>query len=351
MSMVVCIYEDRAKNLIGVKLTVLSLARHCPTLPIIIICPQPPAAFRHWAESLSNVKLISDENLGVSGWNVKPTILLDRLSEGYTEVVWIDSDIIINNDFRQHFENLDEHTLLTTQDNYWGQQQGGTHRTVTWGLTPGRTFSTTINTGILRVTPQHIDMLKEWQKMLNDPGYMEAQRQPLYNRPLHMLGDQEVLTALLGSVEFSHVPVKMLRRGIDIAQCFGPAGYTPTERLQSLITGEGLPPFVHSMGYKPWQMTPSAAAIENSNDSFKKRLRTYYSHLHLQLSPYTSIAREYRKEIEEDAPWMDVKSFAGRLFEILSNSHPILQGFPLALFDAGVRHVRRFLGIARYRLN
>ncbi len=349
--MIVCIYEDRPEYLIGLKLTVLSLARHCPDLPVIISSPQPPTSFRRWAEVLPNAKLIADDDLGVSGWNVKPTILLRHLNEGHPNVVWIDSDIIVNRDFRQRLEHLNEEILVVNQEDYWGQHQGGTHRTVAWGLKPGRTLPTTANTGIVRVTPRHTELLKAWQTMLNDPTYIQAQRQPYYERPLHMLSDQEVLTALLGSVEFSQVPVEMLARGIDIAQCHGPAGYTPAERLQSLLKGQGLPALIHSMGPKPWEMAPTPAAIWSSNAPLKKRLRQYYDRLHLELSPYTSIARQYRQPIGEDAPWMDVLSTPARLFAALSAAHPTLQGFPLAVLDAGVRHTRRLLGIGRYRLN
>lgn len=48
---------------------------------------------------------------------------------------------------------------------------------------------------------------------------------------------------------------------------------------------------------------------------------------------------------------MDVLTSPARLLAVLSAGHPTLQGLPLALFDAGVRHTRRLLGIARYRLN
>jgi hypothetical protein len=138
--MIVCIYEDRPKYLIGVKLTVLSLARHCPDLPVIISCPQPPATFRRWVEAQPNAKLLAEDDLAEVGWNVKPTILLRHLNEGHPEVIWIDSDIIVNRDFRSSFQNLNDDTLVATQEDYWGQYQGGTHRTVAWGLNQVEVF-------------------------------------------------------------------------------------------------------------------------------------------------------------------------------------------------------------------
>ncbi len=344
--MIVCVHEDRTDNLIGVKLAVLSLARHCPDLPVIISCPQPPASFRRWVEALPNAQLIVDPKLAGLSWNVKPTILLHCLDDGHRDVVWIDTDILVNQDFRQRLSHLGDETLVVTQECYWGLLQGGTYRTVAWGLKPGRTLPTTLNTGIVRVTPQHTELLNAWRTMLGHPAYIRAQRLPYGERPLYMFGDQDVLTALLGSAEFSHVPVEMLKRGTDIAQCYGPSGYSPVDRVRSLR--QGLPTFVHSMRHKPWQRALSPAAVWSSKGSLLKRLYTYYNYLDLELSPYTSIAREYREQIGEEATWMDMKSTPARLFAALAAGHPTLQEFPLALFDAGVRHTLRLLGVGRY---
>jgi hypothetical protein len=343
--MIICVYEDRLDHLTGVKLTALSLARHCPNLPFIIFCPQPPASFCRWIEDLPNAKLVADHNLAGRGWNVKPTILLRCLEEGYPEVVWIDSDIIVNRDFRQRLSHVCDDTLVVTQDVYWGQHQGTTYRTIAWGLKPGRTLPTTVNTGVVRVTPRHTELLKAWQTMLNHPSYLHAQRLPSHARPLHMLGDQEVFTALLDSVEFAHVPVEMLERGTDIAQCSRPAGYTPTERLRSL--GQGLPAFLHSMGYKPWGKPQSPVEVWNSEEPLLRRLHQYYNYVHMELSPYTSIAREYREELGEEANWMNVNSVPAKLFAALFAGHPTLQGLPLALFDSGVYRVLRLLHMDR----
>ncbi|GAX37573.1 putative nucleotide-diphospho-sugar transferase [Nodularia sp. NIES-3585] len=347
--MIACIYENRLDYLIGVKLTVLSLARHCPDLPVMITCPQAPESFRLWVEKQPNAELGNYDSLDGVGWNVKPSLLLQLLEEGYSDVVWIDSDIIINRDFRQHFENLCEDTLVVTQEVYWGQYQGGNYRTVAWGLQPGRDLSTTVNTGIVRVTSQHIELLTTWQKMLNEPAYVSAQSLPYYERPIHMIGDQEVFTALLGGTEFSQVPIKMLERGVDIAQCFGPAGYTPNERWQQLRQNTSLPALIHCMGRKSWTAT-SVGSIWSSQEPLKKRLRAYYDLLHLELSPYTSVAREYREQISEDVSWMNPKTTPARLLIMLSDN-PTIYGFPLALFDSGVRHARRLFNIGRYQLN
>lgn len=347
--MIVCVHEDRAEYLTGLKLTVLSLARHCPDLPVIISCPYPSNAFRDWVAALPNAQLISERALAGRGWNVKPKILLRCLDLGHRDVIWIDTDMLIVRDFRPRLAHIDDETLVVAQEGYWGQLQGGTYRTVAWGLKPGRTFSATANTAITRVTSLHVELLKAWETLLNHPAYIRAMGQPYYARPLHMLSDMEVFTALICSTEFSHIPVEMLARGTDIAQCFGPAGYTPTERLSNLR--QGLPTFIHSQGYKPWERASEPGAVWSSEERFLKRLRQYYDYVHLELSPYTALAREYREQLGEEASWMEIKSTPARTLAALSGGHPALQGFPLALFDAGVRRARRLVGIGRYRLD
>ncbi len=346
---IVCVHEDRAEYLVGLKLTVLSLARYCPDLPVIISCPHPPDSFRDWVAALPNAQLLSDPTLGGLSWNVKPKVLLRCLAEGHRDVIWIDTDILVCQDFRPHFAQLDDETVVVAEEGYWGQYQGGTHRTVAWGLKPGRTLPATANTAITRVTPRHIELLKAWETMLNHPAYIRAISRPYYERPIHMLSDMEVFTALICSTAFSDIPVEMLVRGSDIAQCFGPAGYTPTERLSSLR--QNLPTFIHSQGGKPWERAPSPGAVWSAEERFLKRLRRYYDYVHLELSPYISLAREYREQLGDETNWMEIESTPARLCATLSAGHPTLQGLPLAVFDAGVRHARRLLRIGRYRLD
>ena len=141
----------------------------------------------------------------------------------------------------------------------------------------------------------------------------------------------------------------MLVRGSDIAQCFGPAGYTPTERMSNLR--QSLPIFIHSQGGKPWERAPSPGVVWSAEERFLSSLRRYYDYIHLELSPYTAIAREYQEQLGEETSWLEIKSTPARLFATLSAGHPTLQGLPLAVFDAGVRHARRLLRIGRYRLD
>lgn len=347
---VICIHEDRATHWVGVKLAVLSLLNHCPELPIIISCPTPPASLVRWLENLTaKVTLVSYPELQDWGWNVKPALLLRLLEACYSEVIWMDSDIIVNGKVLSNLPDYSTNTLIVTQETYWGQQQGGHFRTYAWGLTPGRNLLCTLNTGILRVTTHHIPLLEAWQIMLNHPLYVHTQALPWYKRPLHMIGDQEVLTALMGSSEFSSIPIVMLRRGVDIAQCFGSSGFTPAERLSNLT--KGLPPLIHAMGGKPWMKSPCPPALWQVEKTFLQTLREYYDYLALELSPYVSVAQPYREMLEEETDWMEIHSILARLLSLLAIGNPVLCGFPSSLLESVGRRLRRHLKIARYSVS
>ncbi len=278
-------------------------------------------------------------------WNVKPTVLLRLLEEGYPEVFWIDSDIIAHGDVLTGLTQRSPETFGATEETYWGQNQGGTARTVAWGLTPGREMPCTINSGVIRVTAEHIQLLKDWQCMLKHPVYVRAQSLPWYERPLHMITDQEVLTALLGAKEYAHIPLALLRRGVDIAQCMGPGGFTPWERIGALRTG--LPGLIHSMGIKPWTRNSKPPRLRLNLSS----LRHYYEYLHVELTPYVPEARAYGPELGEDLRWMELSSHPAKLMAALTFSSSIFQEFPLSLVDAVARSWRRWLKIARFPLH
>ena len=338
---VICIHEDRAEYLMGVQLAVASLAQHSPDIPIFVSCPNAGSEFLSWLGRQSNASPIELPNTIGKGWNIKPSVLLQMLRQ-FDDVLWIDSDIIVSGDIRKHFRECDDTVLVAAQETFWGQRQGGTFRTAAWGLEPGRQLETTVNSGILRVTRRHQRLLEAWQLMLSNPAYLKAQSQPWYERPLHMIGDQEVLTGLLGSVDFQELPIRLLRRGADIAQCFGPAGFTPVERIRSIVGHS--PAFVHAMGPKPWLRQSSAPpALKLSIES----MRNWYQFLSLEVSPYSAIASRYTRE-DFGIEWAKPRSHIGKLLWWLGFGKFELVGFPVAVFDHLARRFRRLLGVARY---
>ena len=346
--MLVCIYDDRVESLDAVKIAVLSIREHEPDLPVSVSLGSADPATQQWFAGLSGVTLTVAEDLGAAGWDVKPELLLRRLALGTGPVLWWDSDVVASGPFRQLFEQHPDGVLVGTEDTYWGQEQGGDQRTVAWGLTPGRQLGATLNTGLLRVSEDHRPLLVAWRAALEDPAYAAAQLAHPLERPLHLLGDQEVLTALVGSDTFSHVPVHLLRRGVDIAQCFGPAGYRFSERVGALRSRSGPPPLVHATNPKPWKvLSQRRQGLLRSRNLVQARAA--YEALHAELSPYTVVARRYRDEVES-AAWLHVRSPAGRALSRLPGPPAVVDELPLAAFDGAVRSVRRHLKIGRFAL-
>lgn len=344
---VICIHEDRLYNLVGLKLAVLSIQTHHPELTIIISCPNPPDELVSWVNNLLKVTLISCPEYGKLGWNVKPSLLLRLLESGYANVIWIDSDIILRNRIITDITEHNSNTLVVAEEPYWGQLQGGSFRTLAWGLKIGRSLKSTVNTGIVRVTNLHIPLLQAWIKMLNHHVYLSAQKMPALHRPLHMIGDQEVLTALICSDIFKNIPVVMLTRGGDIAQCFGAAGYTPYERFKNVLSLK-TPSLFHAMGPKPWLKENLPPSLFNKDRKFLLNLRDYYEYVSLEVSPYMIVARKYSKQINEDTSWMHSRTFAGKFMNLIGLNNANLIGLPIAFIDSFAKRMRRILGINRF---
>ena len=148
--MLVVVHDDRREAQAGIKALVLSLRAHCATVPIMISCPEPDEPFVDWLHSQSLVSLHRDTSLQNMGWNVKPRLLLHFLDQGYPEVVWFDSDVILTRDFSSRFAGVSKQELLISEEFYWGVFNGGTIRTELWGLRPGRHLPFTLNSGIIR---------------------------------------------------------------------------------------------------------------------------------------------------------------------------------------------------------
>ena len=276
--MIVCIVEDRKSFEVPVKLLILSLARHCPGLPVELFFPTPRRDFSDWLAKFPNVKLNQTQLAQDDGWNIKPQALLTLLRNGHDEVVWIDSDIIVTRDFRSAFNCLPAHTIGLTEEALWGSySDANAWRAARWGLEIGRSLPFTVNTGVIRVTQAHIPLLTTWQDLLASKDYRDAQRLETAQRPGHLFGDQDVLTALLSSTEFADIDIRFLRRGSEIIQYFGLSGYTCAERIKNAVKGP--PCFVHSQVFKPWVKFDKPRSIEN--------LRDLFDTLYLDHSPYT----------------------------------------------------------------
>jgi hypothetical protein len=336
--MIICITEDRAEFEVPVKLLLLSLAKHCEDLAVKLFYPPATDNFTAWIKQFSQVDLDTRPLPGAKGWNVKPQALLALLEAGNDTVLWIDSDIIVTRDFRNDLNRLNSQAIVATEEALWGNYSDTkAWRAQRWGLSIGREFPFTLNTAVLRVTRSHIPLLLEWQRLLDTEAYKCAQVLHADQRPGHMFGDQDVLTALLTSREFSDIEVRFLRRGSDIIQYFGLSGYTCAERLRNIINGPAR--FVHSQVFKPWVKFKKPRSIEN--------VRDFLDSLYLDLSPYTLAALKYKRDLKESCPWMRPQSVTAALMRILGLWHAPLVGLPIAAMAdfvriTNLRSVKRF---------
>ena len=112
----------------------------------------------------------------------------------------------------------------STEEYFWGHAQGTDARTTGLGLEAARTFPATVNTCLLRVSRCHLPLVEHWRRILASDEYLSVIWEPATQRPLHYGSDLHVFTGLLGSTLYADVPVVQLRRGAEIAQCYGPRG-------------------------------------------------------------------------------------------------------------------------------
>jgi hypothetical protein len=260
---------------------------------------------------------LCEERLSSSGsYNVKPTILLDGLTEGPTACLWLDTDVIVNG-YPDFISAFPPEMIVVSQDP-WEYPNGSTHRCETWQLQSGRSLLGPLNTAVVRVTRHHESLLHAWQGLVLTESYRREQTKPAIQRNQHMLGDQDVLSALLASQEFSSIPVRRLIHPTEILQHHGAGAYGPVQRWLNLI--HGMPPLIHAMGtLKPWKMPERPNLFRSPRD--------HYERMYLELSPYLHSVRQFRTVLEEEVGWMDIRTWYGAASTLLAFNRPELKGF------------------------
>jgi hypothetical protein len=219
------------------------------------------------------------------------------------------------------FAELNSDVVVAAEDALGDDRSdGNAQRARLWGFPVGRVLPFGLNTGVLRVTKDHYHLMERWRELLQSNLYQDVQKRDWMQRPIHMLGDQDVLTALLTSKEFSELPIKILRRGKHIIQFNGVWGYTVAERARNLL-GDG-PMFIHQFGHKPWSNRWQPCS----------NLREYVKRAYLDVSPYTLTARQFKSEMDCDTDWMEPHYAPTRVLRILGMGHPALVGLPMAIF-------------------
>lgn len=319
----VCLYEDRKDCFPGVRLLVLSARKHEPSWIFHCFFKNFEALDREWLGNQPNVILRNETMSGDGGWNVKPTLLIQLLQEGFDPVIWCDSDIILSGPVSGLLDPLCDGRLVATEEYVWGRLKGSESRVRGWGFTPGRKLKGTVNSCFMRFQARHLPLLKAWAICLARDEYRLTQKLPWNQRPHYFISDQDALTALIASEEFANLEIQLLRNGREIAQCFEEDGYTALDRLTNSIMGR-IPPLIHAQGGKPWQ--------GGSRANFQ------------QLSPYGPVALPYIDSAGISGNWIKPDDRFCCFLDRITLSSPNLRGF----WPAAMRTLNRIrINLAR----
>ncbi len=327
----ICIVEDRAAHEPSVKVLLSSLNAYCPGREINLFYPPANEAFLAWIRKYPQVRLHTIPLAEGTGWNVKPLAILRLLEQGFDEVIWMDSDVIVTRDITSVFSGVDSRIFMIS-DQGRDRDAANAVRARLWGFPVGRVLPFELNSGVLRATKDHYTLIQRWGELVQSKEYQESQQILGWGKsPIHMRGDQDVLTAVLVSPEFSQVPVRLIRTGRDIILFDGVFGYTLGARIKSLL--RGIPPLIHIPGFKPWL----------ANMWRLKRpipFKSYIERVYFDVSPYTLTALRFRDELECDTSWMDPHYSLSRILRIAGLGCRPLDGLPIAVLGDLVRFAR-----------
>jgi hypothetical protein len=304
----VCLYQDNPSHFTSVQLAVLSILEHEPLWQIHVSIPECPAWLEQWLSQFQSVRLYN-EKYGQSGWDVKPEIILSLLDLLKDEVIWFDSDMILTAPVSPYIDRFPASTLIVAEEPPGPFAPGSALRTNGWGRPIGRSIRKSINSGFIRVSVGHRTLISAWREALKDARYRKAQELDWWLRPAPFYGDQDALSALLGSKDYSDVPIVFLRNGIEIAQCHGPDGYPWQRRIMNAF--RRMPALVHAQGKKPW-------------------LAEGRTLVHLDVSPYKLAALRYKKNIK-DTDWLQIHTVGGRILMSMTFGEPNLAGLAPSL--------------------
>jgi hypothetical protein len=316
---VVCTYEDRASDETGIKLLVASLGRHAPNVSLNVHVPTPSDGLARWLGKRPRVTLFTGRVPDRQGFNVKPWVLKHALDHGAESAMWLDADVMIAGPIAPLLDSLRAEEVLAAEEFFGAKFQGGSVRTRLWELGVGRRMPATVNSCVFRATRRHTDLLDVWDGLMLRPDYQAAMARPWFERSIHMLGDQEVITAVLGASRFRDVPIRWLRRGTQIAQCNELGGYHAHERIWNALTGTR-PLFLHAQGEKPWR----------------------HRSMHVDVSPYTIEASRYASELDEDLEWTRPAATASTILRWIARDHISLAGLgPAVLWELRKQRIAR----------
>lgn len=311
-------YEDRKSHETGIKLLILSFTSYHSDIDFYAFVPNASEKFLKWCAG-RDVKCIQESPSKQSGFNIKPDLLLWGLDKGYERVTFIDADIILTRALPKFFMDPAEDAIIASQTAPLNKVRTKV-RTDFWGFKQGRRFIRDPSGCFLSASKKHRSLLNSWAKLLTDERYLSAKNLQDEKTLIPVRGDDEVLSALLGSEQYAHLKLVFLNSTSQIAQCGTPGSYTVHSRLRSLLGHK--PYLIHAVGNKPWL-----------------REEPYYKH------PYSIEARAYANQLDEECNWSIKASHQrDKLWSRVYYNNSAMCDLPAALADETSRlGLRSFL--------
>jgi hypothetical protein len=326
MKHTICLLESRTDDAIGAYLTTESVRRYEPGIAVHLNCVSRAGA----SEKLRNDPMVEFDPSapeGVESWNCKPHTMIPLLEKLGGRVTWLDSDMILTGPISPIFEGLSDETIVTAVEcTNAPTTQGCTARAEGWGFAVGREIPQTLNSSVLSCTEKHLPLLRRWKEILSSETYRAMQKTPLTERPIHAWSDQDVLCALLASREFSDIPLRTLRLGLEMIHVGHSLSYHGRERLANI---GHLPPFVHAGAARPWSKYFFA---EGGAQGLLRKVNR-------DLSPYTALGQEYADAYPEVRKWRDEETLIGKILRLGAGNNPALSGLPLWTAAFSIRSV------------
>ena len=163
--------------------------------------------------------------------------------------------------------------------------------------------------------------------MLSSDAYKSNMKEDFNLRPIHMKGDQDVLTALLGARNHAELEIAWIQSNREIAQCFRADGLSVFDRIKFSL---GQPPsLIHAQGPKPWREYTRKPS-------------------HLELSPYRYAALQYASFLEpNESAWLALTRKNAMLWDKIFMGNAYLSGIPAVITYGAERQWQRLLRLFR----
>jgi hypothetical protein len=304
-----CAFDDRS-TLVGLKLLVLSLEKYCRDFVLYLGYVEKNEELHRWLKRhgphVVPVRMAPFAHICLK--HIKPLLFLELFQRGVEDAVWLDTDIMVLRDLEPAFRRFGDKTVVVTQDINPFQPQKNLR--AHYRMSPVRELSGCVNSCVARFTRHHRPLLEKWLEFMRDPVFLKQWNLPPHQRLWGFGLDQTVLQLLLCCQGQGWTPpeeVALLRDGPEIIQEWGVRTYRLRDRLGNTL-GLNRPLAIHLIGYeKPWTIHSRVSS-------------------HRWACVYSTLARPYRNETEEDMSWIEPATLGTRLAGWLSFGQPHLVG-------------------------